>query len=493
MGGIGAPVAEGLVRGGAAVGGAAGRMLGRDEAAGAKIVALKLAQDHIDPQSAADLLHAGAANGTQTALADLGPNTRALAGHVSRQPGAARDIAVNFTRDRQLGQGDRIQAAVGRDLGPTTDTYAESDRLLQQARATAGPLYDKFHALPSRTSDELQSLINTPAGKVALAKARTIALNDRVDPNKLGFTLNDQGEVALAKNPSPQTLDYVKQGIDDALEDYRSQLTGKLNLTPLGRSIENVRKNFVGEMDRLYPGDYKAARQAYAGPVQLRDALQDGRDALHKTPAQINQRLQNLSDAEHQQYALGLRSAISDSLNKAGDYADKARKLIGTPEKRAVLQQVFSKDSDVGRFLDTIGQEGAGNETYATVNSGSHTQRLASEDAFNSDENLLAAAGHVGHALATGNPLRLLPLAAGNAFKFGVGNAAQRAREDAASMLFTTSPNDFLGALKKAETVNSANQLRLDNVVGGVRRGSANLSGYLGGKVNSLGLQSQTP
>ncbi|MGJ3625947.1 hypothetical protein AB5I41_01420 [Sphingomonas sp. MMS24-JH45] len=86
-----------------------------------------------------------------------------------------------------------------------------------------------------------------------MGKARTIAANERRDPNKMGFDLNDQGDVALTSVPSMQTIDYAKRGMDDVLERYRNPLTNRLELSDAGRAQNLVKNQFLQEADRLVP------------------------------------------------------------------------------------------------------------------------------------------------------------------------------------------------------------------------------------------------
>src|SRR3546814_14811365 len=94
---------------------------------------------------------------------------------------------------------------------------------MEGARRDAAPFYDAFNAQPARTSPELEAMLQTPAGRQALAQARTIAANEGRDPNALGFDLDMEGNVILTSSPSPQTIDLVKRGFDDVLEGYRSE------------------------------------------------------------------------------------------------------------------------------------------------------------------------------------------------------------------------------------------------------------------------------
>jgi hypothetical protein len=544
---------QGLVRAGNAALPAVARLArGRPSASAATdLVASRLAADNITPADAATTLTNARANGVPAVLADLGENMRALGGSVSRQPGAARTTAMAATGERQFGQGERIRDAINRDLGPTTDTFAEANRLQDQARTNAAPLYDAFHANAPRTSQTIEGLLQTPAGRAALGRARTIAANDQVAASELGTEVDAAGNpilnpqpisaaaerdaarsaldeaqqgyqaaratpgspamatarnrvlaarerlrdasTALANSPdpsqpaqinafTPRTLDYVKQGIDDVLNDYRDGTTGRLNLGPYGGSIEGVRQRFVSEMDRLFP-DYAPARAAYAGPASLKTALADGRAGLNKSADEINQRLTNMSEAEQGHYALGLRSAMTDMLSRSPDGANQVRKLIGSDAKRQALARVFGGTGNLDRFMSTLSDEQSAFRTYNTVHGGSPTASRVGEDGANGDLQALQHLAQLAGAAKKGWPALIAHGASnlGDAMKYGAGAAGQRTREDAASLLFSTNPGEFGDAFERA---NIQRLIALGRKNGAVA-GGANIGGRLGSLIEA--------
>lgn len=489
---------------GAKATGAANRLLGRDTSVGARLVSQKLAQDDIAPDAAAAIMDNSQKLGTPTTIADLGENVRALAGSVSRQPGVARNIAKSATGTRQLGQVDRIKDAINRDLGPTTDVLQTSNDLMKQAQTAAAPLYEKAYANPVVTTPRLDALLNTPAGKQAVARARTIAANEMHNPEAMGFALDKDGNVALnptvnlsadesgnliasqepaaTKGYTTQTLDYVKRGLDDILEQKRNPLTGKLVLDESGRAINSVKNGLLSEIDKLNP-DYAAARQAYAGPASMRSAMLDGKAALNKSASEIDQRLQNMSDPERQQYALGLRSAIADKLDAGTDGANKVLQVIGSPKKRAVLAKVFGDSGKLDDFISTLGNEQAAFDTYFAVHRGSQTAERAAEDSANSDTNLLKQLGADLAAIKDGKGAvagRLFDRLS-DAAKFGAGKTGQRTREDASALLFSSDPLEFRNAMRNVSDVDARtdfNRKRIEDLLtrGGLRIGSGTVA-----------------
>jgi hypothetical protein len=424
------------------------RLTGSDRSVGARLVAQRLHDDGINPYDAGRVISEAQANGTPAVLADLGENTRALASSVSRQAGPARTIAKGFTKERQMGQMDRVRDAINRDIGPTTDVLAEAENLGNAARAKAQPLYQAFEAHDPVQSPRLDALLATPSGRKALARAREIAADDMAGDAVSGLDSVARGTPGATF--SPRVLDYVKKGLDDVVESFRDKTTGRLTLDEGGRATNTVRANFIKEADRLIP-EYGAARAAYAGPAAMKSALLDGKAALNKSASEINQRIKNMTPAEADQYGLGLRSAIAEAMERSPDGANKVRSLIGDPRRRAVLQRVFGGKANLDRFVATMENEQAAFETHQAVNTGSPTAPRLAEDQANSDLNLVRGAGsdlasvgggHIGiglRALERGTDL----------LRFGAGRAGNRAREDAASLLFSASPGEFRDALGK--------------------------------------------
>ena len=420
---------------------------------GRELVAKALAASKINPRQAGKAMQDARARGVPLSLSDLSTNLRGLSGAVSRQPGAAREMATNAVTTRQGAQGERVQSALVRDLGPVANRFDVSDDLSAQAQARAGPIYDRLRQEPGRTSPGIEEALATPAGRQALSTARTTAANDGIDPLKLGFDLGDQGEVILNRVPSWQTLDYAKGGLDDMLDAYRDKLTGKLNLDRAGRSIDGVRRKLLKEMDALYP-EYPAARAAFAGPASSKAALEKGYNAINASDQELERMVANLGDDQRQQFALGFRSRLSALLDNTVDGADKVGALLKNPKKRKALSQLFGGEEGFTNFLQTMADERAANETFRKVTGGSDTARFLADDAAVSDQSMLADAtgalmqGGVENGLSgmIGKGMGLLKDAA----KFGAGKAGERAREDAAALLFETNPQALAESMRKA-------------------------------------------
>lgn len=445
-----------------------------------QVVGRALAADANTGASAGAQIDAAQTLGVPYMLADTGENARALFSSVGRQPGASRTIVRDAAIQRQEGQGGRIRGAIERDLGPVANTFDVSDQLLAQGRAAAAPLYDEAYANPVISTPLLDELLATPAGRQAIAKARTIAANERRDPNAMGFVLDEEGNVALSPTLNlnedgsisqeatqllgytPQTLDYVKRGLDDVVEANRDPVTRRLNLDEAGRAVNAVRANFVQEVDRLNPA-YAEARAAYAGPASARQALDQGQKALNFSDQELERAVRNLNDGDREQFALGYRSALAKSLETRVDGADKARAILGSPKKRQALSELFGGGDNLARFETTLGLEREANDTYRAVATGSQTAGRSADDVQTNDAGLndsafdaIVRGGQNGWSGALFNMLER----ARNVSRFGPGEAGDRVRQSVATLLSETDPAALRQALEEANAAVLRDQAR---------------------------------
>lgn len=446
-------------------------------------VAEAMASDNLTPQAAGSAMDAARANGVPAMLADQGENLQRLLGAVRRQPGDGRTMISNALRDRQLGSYDRVSGAISRDLGPIDNVNNRSDQLIQQARAAAAPLYDAAYAAPGVASDEITSLLGTPAGQQALGRARRIAANERLDPTRLGVDLDGQGNPILTRVPTMQTLDYAKRGLDDIIEQYRDPVTRRLNLDEAGRAVNGVKNQLLTEMDRLNP-DYAAARQAYAGPARERDALYQGSQAVNRSAGDIDRQIANMSDSERQQFALGMRSKLDDMLSRRTDGGDKVGALLGTPQRRDVLQRAAGPDADFQRFTDTMDAERAAGDTYRIAMTGSPTAINMNDDAMVGDAGIVSDAANrfirTNGGLVARTANALAPLL--DVGRFGAGRTGDRVRQGIASLLVETDPGAYLAALDGVQNLNAQRALRAARI----GRLGLRASGALGNTAGSI-------
>jgi hypothetical protein len=306
-----------------------------------------------------------------------------------------------------------------------------------------------LHPVPVETMDRLQAAREAyDSAAEALETAQTKAAGERkVDVASAQKAVDDastrldaaKAEMAAApksgtqvqvKSYSPQTLDYIKRGMDDIVEGYRDPVTGKLRLDTEGRAINNTLRSYMGIVDRLYP-EFPAARNAWSGPVSAISAMNLGRKSLSMTADDLEARIRDLTSSNKQMFALGARRAMAELVQSKGDTADIVHALVGTGKKRAMLARLFGDRKQFQRFVDTLGQEKEGWRSFRQALLGSPTASNLSDDAA------LEGAAMAADFAAGGMPVAT---ATSKAFKFLRFKLGEKAQQQIAALLSNTDP-----------------------------------------------------
>ncbi|MBB3880335.1 hypothetical protein [Sphingomonas pseudosanguinis] len=458
--------------------------------------------------------------GIPMALVDTNPALRELGGAAVRRSPAASQIAEDALIPRNRGQYDRFVSSVERDLGPSANIPQMSDDLTRQAQTAAAPLYEQAYRQPVTSTPELESLLNTPFGRSATGRARTIAANERRNPMEMGFVQDADGTVRL--NPAPtqqieavararadldaaqaayrdarnspsgnldsartrvenareglrqaeasfdaaprageamrqpgyttQTLDYVKRGMDDVLEQYRNPITNRLVLDEAGRAQNGVKNNLLFELDRLNP-TYARARGVYQGPVASRDALIRGQEAYMLPTDQLAVQVGQQTPEHLSQMRLGFQDSLLKRAAGVRDNASPFEATLGTPAMRARLDTLYDSNANVPRLLRTRDIEGGLQQTTNAILGNSRTARNQIADANFSTNPLLEGSLHAGAALATGGAslpgtaARVAGTWARDRLALGLGKQAEAKAEALAPILFDTNPRAALSSL----------------------------------------------
>jgi len=446
--------------------------------------------------------------GVPMSLADTSPNLSNLAGAAVRRSPTAASYAEDTLLPRSMGQIDRLTTAMDRNFGPVANIPQRSADLIAQARAAADGLYDRAYSNPVPSTPELEALLNTPFGRQALARARTIAANERRPPEELGFALNEDGSVVL--NPQPndliaqhigaraeldaaqkaykaepsaaardrvmaarenlrqarraldaapdpsvaasvpaytaQTLDYVKRGMDDVLEQYRNPITGKLALDEAGRAQNQVRGKLLDEVDLLNP-DYAAARAAYAGPAGEREAFQQGTQALSLSPDQMRFNIAGLTPERLDQYRLGYRSGLQDRAENVRFSSNPFEPIAGSPAAQERLSILWPEGTP--DFVKQYGMERQLARTTNDILGNSKTAQRTIADQDFAGSNLAPLAIDAGLAAAGQIPLATVARnigtrSLGDYVKFGVGKRAEEKAGLLTPILLNTNPSEAL-------------------------------------------------
>ena len=254
-------------------------------------------------------------------------------------------------------------ATIGAIAGdPAKRAAAEAAR-----KAASGDMYQAATNATYTVDSKLGDLLNRPAVKQALQRAKSLAENQGrpftfATETQAPFSGVGGRAAESSKQITGQGLQDLKMALDEMLSDPASGFTGKA-----GDTIKNLRGQIMDWMEQANPA-FKQARTAYASASKPINAMDVGQRLLDKTTGAIrdlggNQRLQ--------------ANAFARALNDEAGTVQKATGFKGVNALADVLQpDQLSKLNAVRNELDL-----ASNLAQAANGPGSQTAKsLASQN-----------------------------------------------------------------------------------------------------------------
>lgn len=340
----------------------------------------------------------------------------------------AHTIAANERRD-PAALGFRMDADGNVELNPVRlDPF--------QAQAEAKSAFDaaqESHRVALRTAGA-----NTETTRESLLAARDqMKAADAVLANA-----PTPGTAATSRSYTTQTLDYVKRGLDDILEQSRDPVTRRLHLDEAGRAVNDVRASLVKEVDNLNPR-YAEARAAYEGPAKERDALLAGRGAVgpQTTPDRLGRMTNGRTDGQMDQLRTGFRTGMAENVDRMRFSGNPYDAIYGTPDQVAKVGALFpdgadnfARQADLERMMAKTQQETLGGSPTAG--------RRAADEMFAPGMGVQLAGETALGALAGVPPIgavsRALTSTVRDRFRMGIGGSKKA--ESIAQLLLDPSP-----------------------------------------------------
>jgi hypothetical protein len=184
-----------------------------------------------------------------------------------------------------------------------------------------------------------------------------------------------------------RTLDYIKRGLDDVLY-VRAVPTSGTGKQVIGK-LKEKRNEFVSIVDEVGPPSYRQARQAFAGPTEVREAIEAGQKFTRMSPKQLERDYARLSPAEQEGFRLGVLEAVRNNVEKGADGSDVLRKVWASPEKRGQLQTILGNEQ-FRDLTNSLARERVIRQTDVTITRGSQTmERQLGQREFEGQDELL--------------------------------------------------------------------------------------------------------
>lgn len=342
--------------------------------------------------------------GPEATIADAGGhNTRQLLDTLATLPGKTKDVTERLIHDRQAGRADRLISAAESGLGTNGARLPQTLEALDAARKeAAGPLYDRIRQTTLAVDPVLESLLERSSNAFGVAK-RIAEINGKkftlMDSNTgLDGLLRPQQKVA----PLAQ-LDTLKRSLYDLEQSHINPETGRLN--ELGNAYKDLRRELVAKIDAMTVDQggnsfYRAARDAYAGPTELRAAANLGSQAMSRDAWKISQMTDGMSASELEAFRIGAFESLRKKLGTEGGQT-QVLKMWKEPATAEKLRELFGDQQSFRQFAAEVARESR-LKRLESIGRGSQTASRAA-GLGDLDTEAINEAGNVARSAATGN------------------------------------------------------------------------------------------
>ena len=341
------------------------------------------------PSPAADIQFLG----PEATIADVsGQAGKRVLDVLATLPGKTKDLVEQLIRGRQTGRTDRIMTAADEALGTQGKGFVASlDALEATQKAAQAPFRKQLEGLSVRADDDLMKILNREPA--AFKAAADLARRE-------GELPIDLSKLKVGDDIPFDALDTVKKALWTIAEKEKVNFAA----TAESRAVNGIRVALTKKMDQLSPKDaagnsiYKQARDAFAGPAELRSAISEGRGAMKTDAIGVGELMKGMSASELEAFRVGALQSLRDKVGTEAGQTSllKMWKETGTSDK---LKEIFG--NDYKKFASSIAKESKLKE-LETVGRGSQTaERLFGEG----DLAVMPVVGQAVAGAVQGNPL----------------------------------------------------------------------------------------
>jgi hypothetical protein len=293
-----------------------------------------------------------------------------LAEAVAQRTGKGTRKVEKTLTQQKTGARERTYQQVSKGLQPG-DYYADEANLVKELRSRAQTVYDDAYAQGDVDDPRIVEALKNPQFQQFFQKARSIADTEAMaaklrgeDPSKFAlpeiykpsgkFTESGAEVLELTRLPDVRTLDYIKRGIDATIE---SGFAGKGLSKTEASALRDLRKVFVNAIDENVPA-YRDARKAYAGDMEVIDAMRAGMSDFGKLDhEQVIKLVSGMGNAEKEAFRTGVARSLYGTIMDPSTNFNAANRIINSPETTAKLQPLFDDPAHFRLFKAALERE----------------------------------------------------------------------------------------------------------------------------------------
>ena len=327
-------------------------------------------ESNLTPQQIEQMMVRDRAMGVPSTVANVDYALADLAEAVAQRTGKGTRNVEKTLSQQKAGSRERTYQQVAKGLQPG-DYYTDEAKLVQDLRNKAGTMYDEAYAWGDVDDPRIVEALKNPQFQQFFAKARSIADTEAQaaklrgeDPGRFAlpeiykptgkFTESGAEILELTKLPDVRTLDYIKRGIDASIE---SGFRGQGMSTAEASALRSLRKEFVNAIDENVPA-YRAARQEYAGDMEVIDAMRAGLQDFNKLDhEQIIKMVSGMGKAEKEAFRTGVARNLYSKVMDPSSNFNAASRIINSPETVAKLQPLFDDPAHFRLFQTAMERE----------------------------------------------------------------------------------------------------------------------------------------
>lgn len=307
----------------------------------AEIINRRIAEGGLDNAKIAELADLAKTYGIDNApLGSLSPELSRLTENVVNTPSGEQADLARRLFNVQSGAPQRVKS-LAKDAVPTPDYFATEESVIKTLRDNAEKNYGSGWKNVEIRDPRIMQVLDDPAIRSAYIDAletsrlkQQSALLEGGDPSQFKLReifdpiLDAEGSVVgLSPTgkmaPDMGTLDQVKVALDRKINAlYASGQSGPAD------ALSDLRNSFVQRLDKIGPKEYKAARQQYKGDIEIKKALEQGKNSAGLRWQQFGKFMKDYSPGEQQAFKTGFMQQVMKGFEDTGRRQNFANTLL---------------------------------------------------------------------------------------------------------------------------------------------------------------------
>ena len=292
-----------------------------------------------------------------------GENTRNLMRTAANIPSTAAEQLRKKLDSRQGFQWKRIENEIEKGLGNGSRAFQQMDVMEEYAKKKAGPLFEQAYASPLPMTEKLSEVLGRPH----VRRLYELTVEQLQNEGKNVAEMPPLKVLHMIKMQVDRQIGQVKRGIQDSKANWDAR-----TLTKLKNDLK----------DAIEVPVYKQALETYAGPMAVRNAIEDGMDeAFRLAPEELAAKMRKMSKADRDWFRMGAARAIMGKVRTGNTMRDRTENLFGSPDMQKRLRALYPNVKSYRDLQRRLVMEAKMSDTRKAVQGNSTTaKQLAQAD-----------------------------------------------------------------------------------------------------------------